>query len=309
MKNVTSYLPAIFLSVSLMLMSSCSNITEFTETENSKYDVQLLSKIQKQIIDNVAEEAVEDVAIEEIIDEVILDLEDHDFFKSETSCPIKTIENPDQGRYPKIITKDFGEGCTTEWGVEKSGKIIITLYGPWLQEGSKRTITFEDYTHRGIAVSGEKNITCKGLNEDSLYVHVIKGGLTLVKPDSLVVKRAVHKRRILLAGVGQPDVPKEWLIEGKVEVEKSNGISCEVHTRTPLYRIQGCRWFQDGIKVIHIRLHDGEEDKGDGEGEGSDEGRHKVVIDYGYAESEDACDSFVLRTIDDEEPVVVNLKR
>jgi len=108
----------------------------------------------------------------------------------------------------------------------------------------------------------------------------------------------------MLVGWGNPDVPKEWLVDGHVKVSKSNGLSYMVNIHEPLYRIQGCRWAQSGIKVIHFNA--GNEGNKPTEKE---DYKHKVSIDYSYAESEEACDSYVLRWVNNEEPEVINLQK
>ncbi len=257
----------------------------------------------------VNKEVKDEVIIEEIIDDVLFDLEQFDFKKSESTCPLVTVETPDDARFPKVITRDFGDGCVNEWGVEKSGKVIVTLYGPWLKEGARRTVEFENYTHRGTAVSGRKVIVCEGLNADSLFVHSIRGSIQLVKEDSLLVTRELNKFRTMLAGFNEPGVPREWLLEGTTKVVRSNGREYRINIREPLHRIQGCRWAQSGVKVIRFSLEEEEETAVNTEGEES-KYNHKVVIDYSYVgEEETRCDSFILRTVDDQEEEVVDLRK
>jgi hypothetical protein len=43
-------------------------------------------------------------------------------------------------------------------------------------------------------------------------------------------------------------------------------------------------------------------------GEDGEYTTHQIRIDYGYAESDEACDNLALRQVDDEEPVVIQLK-
>ena len=257
----------------------------------------------------VNKEVKDEVIIEEIIDDVLFDLEQFDFKKSESTCPLVTIETPDNARFPKAITRDFGDGCVNEWGVEKSGKVIVTLYGPWLKEGSRRVIEFKNYIHRGTAVSGRKVIVCEGMNADSLFVHSIRGTIQLEKEDSLLVTREMNKFRTMLAGFNKPGVPREWLLEGTTKVVRSDGRAYRMNTREPLYRIQGCRWAQSGVKVIRFNLDEEKETAVNAEGEEA-KYNHKVVIDYSYTGPEESrCDSFVLRTVDDQEEEVVDLRK
>lgn len=303
MKKTLRIIAGVALAIAMIGQFSCSSEPVVVpENENSLF---LLTKeMKEQIIEVQKVEAVDVQIIEEILDEVLMDLEQYDFLKSESVCPEVTVVKPDTGKYPKVITRDFGEGCENKWGVVQSGKIIITLYGPWLEEGTVRIVEFEDYTRRGVGVDGKKKIVCQGLNEDGLYVHTIRGEVEMNRADTLLIKREIHKSRTLLTGWGDPDTPKEWFIEGHVNVSKSNGIDYIVNIPQPLYRIQGCRWPQAGIKVLHFNVET-PETKPNNIGDY----KHKVSIDYSYDESDDACDSWVLRWINDEEPEAVNLKK
>ena len=254
----------------------------------------------------INKEMKEEAIIEEIIDDVLFDLEQYEFKKSESTCPVITIERPEDAKYPRVVTKDYGDGCIAENGVEKSGKVIITITGPWLEEGSQRLVEFENYTHRGTAVGGQKVITCKGLNEDGLYYHTIRGKVELTREDGKQITRELFKTRIMLAGFRDPEVPKEWLLDGHVNVTHSEKGDYVINIREPLHRIQGCRWAQSGVKVIRFNI----EEEVNVEAEAGSEYTHKVVIDYSYVGEEgSACDSWVLRKVDDGEAVPVDLNK
>lgn len=297
MRKLTKVFLAGLVATAMTGLYSCS-------TEMSQEPV-----VNENMVTLLSKEFKEEVVIEEIIDEVLFDLEQFDFKKSESTCPVITIETPENTRFPKIITRDFGDGCVNEWGVEKSGKVIVTLLGPWLKEGSKRIVEFENYTHRGTAVSGCKVIVCEGLNADSLFVHSIRGSIQLIRDDSLMVTRELNKYRTMLAGFNEPGVPREWLLDGTTKVVRSDDREYLMNIREPLHRIQGCRWAQSGVKVIRFNLEEEEETSGNAGGEEA-KYNHKVVIDYSYVGPEDGrCDSYVLRQVDDQEEEVVDLSK
>jgi hypothetical protein len=305
MRKLTKVFLAGLVVTAMTGLYSCSTEMSQEPIVNDNM-VTLVNKELKQVA--IVEEINNEI-IEEIIDDVLFDIEQFDFKKSESTCPVITIETPEETRFPKIITRDFGDGCVNEWGVEKSGKVIVTLYGPWLKEGSKRIVEFENYTHRGTAVSGRKVIVCEGLNADSLFVHSIRGIIQLVREDSLVVTREISKQRTMLAGFNDPGAPREWLLEGTTKVVRSDGREYHIRIREPLHRIQGCRWAQSGIKVIRFNLPEEEISAEISDGEEA-KYNHKVVIDYSYAGPEnDRCDSFVLRQVDDQEEEVVDLRK
>ena len=279
--NRNKLLLSAFCMVALTLLTiSCSK-------ENT-------SDINENQLSVLLEDADDALILEEILDEVMVDLERYEYLKSSDVCPVRTIETPDEAIYPKIVTKDFGEGCTVhESGIIRSGKIIITIRGPWCQEGSVRIITFENYMHGNTLIEGSKKIECMGKTDKGYIWHTIAGKLKLSRErdgEKLVIERQVAKDRYMINGFNDREVPNQWLIEGKVKVEKSNGVSYKVFISEPLYRIQGCRWFQSGIKQI-------------------ESGDNLILLDYGYVGDEDStCDSWMLRTVNDEEGEAIDLR-
>jgi len=276
----------------LQLLTFCLAILTFLTNSCSKENTPDINESQLSIL---MEDAYDALILEEILDEVMLDLEGYEYLKSSNTCPLRTIKTPEVGNYPKILIKDFGEGCTVhESGIIRSGKIIITIRGPWCKEGSVRKITFENYMHGNTLIEGNKKIECMGKTDEGYIWHTIAGNMKLTRErddEKLVIKRQVAKDRYMINGFNDLEVANEWMIEGKVKVEKSDGLSYKVIISEPLYRIQGCRWFQYGIKQI-------------------DSDDNLVLLDYGYTGDEDsACDSWMLRTINDEEGKAIDLRR
>ena len=154
MKRNTLAIAAVLFAALFLVIISCSK--DQPEVINVVQDI------------TVIQEADDALLIEEILDEVMEDLERYDFLKSADVCPVRTIEMPEEGRYPKIVTKDFGDGCYKDPdGKLRSGKIIITIMGPWRKEGSVREIAFENYKHGNALVEGNKRIECMGETEEA----------------------------------------------------------------------------------------------------------------------------------------------
>jgi hypothetical protein len=280
MKRNTFALAAVLFAALFLVFISCS-----------KEEPGIINVVKEV---SITQDADDDLLIEEILDEVMEDLEEYDFLKSAEVCPVRTIEVPEEGRYPRIVTKDFGEGCYKEPdGKMRSGKIIITIVGPWRKEGSVREIAFDNYKCGNALVEGNKRIECLGETEEGFIKYKIEGNLTLTREtegeEPLVVTRKIEKKHYLINGLDDKDVPKEWLIEGKVKVEKSNGVSYKISIAEPLHRIQGCSWYQAGLKQI-------------------ESGENLIRIDYSYVgPGESACDSWIQRWINEEEPELIDL--
>ena len=108
--------------------------------------------------DTTIEDAVPVVEQQTIVEEIMVELDamadealslklnegksavvEGDFYLS--SCSVITIDNTS---YPKVITIDFGTGCTGKDGKVRSGKIIITSTS-FIDATSERIKTFEDF--------------------------------------------------------------------------------------------------------------------------------------------------------------------
>jgi len=274
----------------LILSASCLLVMTLLTISCSKEHAPDIKESQLSVLMEDADDAL---ILEQILDEVMMDLERYEYLKSSDVCPVRTIETPEEGNYPKIVTRDFGKGCAMhESGKIRSGKIIITIRGPWCKEGSVRKITFKNYKHGNTLIEGSKKIVCMGKTDEGYIWHTIAGNIILTRErngEKFVIFRHLAKDRYMINGFNDREVPNEWLIEGEVKVEKSNGVSYKVIITEPLYRIQKCRWFQSGIKQI-------------------ESGENTILLDYGYVGAEDsACDSWMLRTVNEEEGEAIDL--
>ena len=101
------------------------------------------STVEQATINIADDDAVSDAVFEDIFSttdnaEIILD----QFIKSvdsksmlilTDSCPAITITHPEAGIWPKIVTVDYGAGCSGFYDNTRSGRIIIEITGPRLK--------------------------------------------------------------------------------------------------------------------------------------------------------------------------------
>lgn len=114
-------------------------------------------------------------------------------------CLVVTVDHPDTTFFPKVITLDYGEGCTKIFKndtITKKGKIIIKLTDRMWVPGAKRIITFDNFYINNIKVEGTRTITFNGLNADSLldYDITLVGG-KLIFNDTLQYTRESQLKR------------------------------------------------------------------------------------------------------------------
>jgi hypothetical protein len=275
MKTLRSPFPVILLIVLIGLSFACSK-----DQGNPAISPEKLALTKESIMD--------EILMEDILDEVMTEIDNFSIYKSSVIevCPQKTIEYPDSTSFPRIITKDFGDSCVNQWGRVRSGKIIITVYGPWRKEGSLRIVTFDNFYFNGTKVEGVKKIVCEGFTDEGFLKHEIVAEIVLTKANGVVVTRKVEKKRMKISGVDTQDPEDDaWLIKMEVHVKKSTDVEYEVNSIIPLRRQRTCKWFVSGSKKIEIN-------------------EDTIVIDYGEGE----CDNLATRSLNDGDPEVFELR-
>ena len=239
------------------------------------------STVEQASINIAADDAVSDAVFEDIFSttdnaEIILD----QFVKSgdskamvilTDSCPAITITHTETGSWPRIVTVDFGEGCSGLYDNSRSGKIIIEITGPRLEEGTKRTVTFEDYYFNGIRVEGTKVVENTGYNEnENLVCSVTLTGGKLTLPDGKFIERSFEHHREWIAGLLTKNIwDDECLITGTASGTTLEGIGYSNTITTALDWKRVCFFIVSGVVKIER------------------EGKPEVEINYGTGD----CDA------------------
>jgi len=251
------------------------------------------SENQPQISDEQNATVTEDIndtqALEDLMEEVLQELEKFDLLKSATepACPVRTNVKPDSAAFPRIITKDYGDSCVNRFGAVRSGKIIIKLSGPWLVKGTERVLTFDNYTVNGTLIEGSQTYSYMGETNEGYFWHKLKGELKLTRPDKKIVSREIHEDIYMISGMKTTEPEdNEWLIDGNFKVTRPDSVQYTVQIEKPLHRLYTCKWFVSGVKRIQV------EDV-------------KIFVDFG----DETCDSFITRTVGDDEPEIIDLNK
>jgi hypothetical protein len=175
------------------------------------------------------------------------------------SCPNVTVDHPDSTYWPKIITIDYGDGCTGFYEQTRSGKIIIQVTGRYRVAGTSRTITFENYYINGIHVEGTKTITNDGENDDGNICYSIElTGGKITTPDSIVITRESVRTREWVGGSDTKwniwdDV---YFITGQTTGTNFRGVAYSRTIITPLELATTCRFIKSGSIDIVVGEND-----------------------------------------------------
>jgi hypothetical protein len=269
-------------------------IPAFTACNLSEKQAPDMNNLDLAVEEVFAEDIMEDVLMESY--DILFDVSDYGILKSEDTleipdCPVRTVERPEDGKWPKTVTLDFGEGCEDKMGNIRKGKIIITVNGLLREEGSSRTMTFEDYYVNDNKIEGVKTITNAGREDGFIVFNVELSDGRIIRADGIVIERSALKTRTWIEGedtrMARDDV---FVINGTVNKVNKDGVNI-VKTITDLVRARDCRWPLSGTVEIT-----------------TDDDRPVAVIDYGEGE----CDRFATVTIgegDDAETWIVDLRK
>ena len=243
------------------------------------------SQLDQNTINLADDEAVSEAVFEDLfnsVDNATIALDEvmkngdykSDFLVTEDKCPAVSVENPETGIWPKVITIDYGSGCTGFYNHTRSGKIIVEVTGPRRLEGSRRRVTFDNYYFNGIKVEGVKVFENLGANENQNFV--ISVTLTngrLVLPDGKTIERTVDHKREWIAGFMTPNLwDDECLVTGSATGKNAEDITYVRTISTPLHWKRVCEFIVSGIIEIER------------------EGAEPFILNYGEGE----CDNKAL---------------
>lgn len=245
------------MKTKIFLMITALSLLTFT---SCKKDMPLL---EQSSIDLADDDAVSEAVFEDVftsIDDATIALDDamkngdskSTLLVIEDACPSVTVEHPATGIWPKAITIDYGTGCTGFYNNTRSGKIIINVTGPRREEGSKRTVTFDNYYFNDIKVEGTKLFENLGLNDGgNIVISVSLTGGKLILPDGKTLEREAGHQREWVAGFITPNKwDDECLVTGSASGKNADGISYLRTITSALQWNRVCAFIVSGVVTI-----------------------------------------------------------
>lgn len=238
--------------------------------------------LEQASVDLVDDNAVSDVAFDDIystVDNATQILESalgKGYSKSSSlvladSCPLVTVDNLSSTVWPKVITINYGTGCSGYYGSTRKGKIIITVSARRTVLNSTRTVTFDNYYFNGIKVEGVKEVKNLGPNSGQNVEFAVK--LTagkLILPDGKTIERSFDHKREWIAGFATKNIwDDECLVTGMASGKNINGVAYTNTIVTALHWKRVCEFLTAGVIKFER------------------EGVQAVELDYGQGE----CDA------------------
>ena len=173
----------------------------------------------------------------------------------QTSTPCASVSvTLTNNTWPKIVTFDFGTGCTNSNEVTRSGKIIATFSSPMTTTNSSLTITFNNYTVNGTTVGGTKVVTNSGQNQTTrnyVFTHVVSNATLVNAATGLDLSWNSTKKFEWTQGIETPTRSDDvFSITGSASGTNSKGNTFTKLVTKPLIRQLVCSFIISGTVQI-----------------------------------------------------------
>ncbi len=168
-------------------------------------------------------------------------------------APTITITHANESTtFPKVITLDFGAGCTGRNGNVKKGKVIFTISAKWAKDAT-RTISFENFYINERKIEGSKTVTNKGLNTNGNPSVTVVVDLKITKNDSTRTYIATRTRE-MTAGVSTPlnIWDDKYSITGSGSGVNRKGVAYTTEITKALIVATDCKWIQSGSVKVSV---------------------------------------------------------
>ncbi len=256
--------------LSAFIFSSCSDDeSNFGEEIAEELDVDSEAALESNFED-----------IDTMVEAGMLTLEEGGRIQRDVILDCATVE---KDTVNKVVTIDYGDGCTGPRGRVRKGKVIIEYNERRLIPGAFRIVTLEDFFIDSVQVEGTRTLTNTSaeLSDSPEFTVTLVGGKLTFPDETFATREANHTRTWIRANNPLED---ETQVEGGASGSRRDGVSYSIEILERLVYKRACR--QDGvfIPVQGVKQITSGDDVG--------------IIDFG----DGRCDNLVTITINGGEP-------
>jgi hypothetical protein len=178
------------------------------------------------------------------------------------TCVTRTLQQPEEGNFPKVVTINYAPDCEFTYGRQKEGTLEITLTGHLDETGSQMIIKYIDFYINGYKIEGTHIRTRNSPVECGF---VLENG-KITTPEGKEFTRSANRVRTMTAGM-------ETIITSDDEFETTgsssgflpSGVSYSKTITTPLVSARNCPWIKSGVVETITENQNRLLDFGDGE--------------------------------------------
>ena len=176
-----------------------------------------------------------------------------------------TLLPADPSVFPKTMTIDFGAGIKSADSVTRKGQIIVTLSGKLRVAGSVITVTFNNYSVNGYALTGTYSLTPKIASNSGINysITVVNGSITF--PNGSVSNYSGTEIFTQTGGMSTPSVADDtYAITGNFSYSSTATGSISGTITTALVKSADCKDITSGIIAFNYKGLNGTLDFGSG---------------------------------------------
>ncbi len=179
-----------------------------------------------------------------------------------TGCGTVTVSS--NATYFKIITVDYGTGCTSQ-GVLRSGKVILGLTDSLRRPGSRAVLTFDNYFVNTVKREGIITYTNQSTPGVPTWERKVENGKLIFTNGFFTTHNSINVVA-QTGGVSTPNIhiDDEFTITGQGAVANSNGNSRTYRIVIALLKKANCANIVSGRKRIESGSNYAVLDYGDG---------------------------------------------
>jgi hypothetical protein len=168
------------------------------------------------------------------------------------TCGTVTVLPADPFAFPKIITVDFGTGCTDGDGKFKSGKVILTVGKLW-KPNSELSVQYDNYKENGNGLEGRFTF----LNQSTLTAGVFVIQAQNVKATDTNNNSITYNATQTFTQIAGH--PSWWTwnddvynVTGNINAALSSGEIVTWTIDTPLQKANNCPWVGLGKGTLNL---------------------------------------------------------
>lgn len=168
------------------------------------------------------------------------------------SCGNVSVVPPDPFVFPKVVTVDFGSGCTDADGKFKAGRVVMTVGAFW-EPNSTITVTYDNYSEDGVKVEGQFIFTNLS-TADAAILRIDAQNIKLTDPNNYTFAFSGNQTYTQTAGH-----PTWWdwhddvyNVTGEIFTTLTNGETVNWLIQTPLVKANACAYVSKGTGILDI---------------------------------------------------------
>ncbi len=167
------------------------------------------------------------------------------------TCGSVTVTPPDLV-FPKVVTVDFGSGCTDADGKFKAGKVILTVGAFW-ESGAQIIVAYDNYEEDGVKVEGQFVFTNQS-TATAAILRIDAQNIKLTDPNGYTFAFSGNQTYTQIDGH-----PTWWdwhddiyEVTGSIFTTLTNGETVNWLIQTPLEKANACYYVSKGTGILDI---------------------------------------------------------